>query len=250
MANSWIQHVRAYAAKHKISYWEAMRRPDMKSSYVKTGGSAASAKIACMVAKNYDKFNVLLVNNPSKNLRNRQREEYPEGNYVAPVRAPVQVAPVRVAPVHVPEPEPQYDDYNAGEFQEHVQQKKKKNKVSKAVKEREAAALALEKAKQDELDRRQDLLDDLSALKTDCMEYKKQNEIIDNNFNKQINELKSSKLKKSVKSDMQENIITNRNVKVKLLNKQYVDLRKFMKSNKVDDINSAFKLINQKIKSI
>lgn len=33
--NSWIQHVKQYAAKHKMSYRDALKHPGCKSSYKK-----------------------------------------------------------------------------------------------------------------------------------------------------------------------------------------------------------------------
>lgn len=33
--NKWIQHVKAYAAKHKMSYMMALKDPKCKSSYKK-----------------------------------------------------------------------------------------------------------------------------------------------------------------------------------------------------------------------
>lgn len=36
MANKWIEHVRAFALKKKISYMCAMTKPECKASYAKT----------------------------------------------------------------------------------------------------------------------------------------------------------------------------------------------------------------------
>ena len=42
MANSWIEHVKAYAKKHKISYREAMSKA--KASYKKGGKAKGKGK--------------------------------------------------------------------------------------------------------------------------------------------------------------------------------------------------------------
>jgi hypothetical protein len=33
MANKWIEHVKAFAEKHKISYREALKHPECKEAY-------------------------------------------------------------------------------------------------------------------------------------------------------------------------------------------------------------------------
>jgi hypothetical protein len=37
MQNRWIEHVKQFAKKMKLSYMEAMRHPDLKKGYVPTG---------------------------------------------------------------------------------------------------------------------------------------------------------------------------------------------------------------------
>ena len=44
MPNPWIEHVRKYAATHKISYMCAISHPDCKNSYVKVDPSMPKQK--------------------------------------------------------------------------------------------------------------------------------------------------------------------------------------------------------------
>ncbi len=36
MANKWVEHVKRWAAEHKLSYSCALSRPEMKAAYTKT----------------------------------------------------------------------------------------------------------------------------------------------------------------------------------------------------------------------
>jgi len=43
MTNPWIEHVRSYAKKHNMQYFEALRHPNIKDGYKKTSGGTITA---------------------------------------------------------------------------------------------------------------------------------------------------------------------------------------------------------------
>lgn len=45
MGNSWIEHVKAFANKKGIKYNEAMKDPECKASYKKTGSGVKKATV-------------------------------------------------------------------------------------------------------------------------------------------------------------------------------------------------------------
>lgn len=65
MVNSWIEHVKAYAQQHKVSYREALSLS--KDSYIKGGGGSKSAGfVKRLIAEKAKHFDIDRVNQPSK----------------------------------------------------------------------------------------------------------------------------------------------------------------------------------------
>ena len=210
------------------------------------------------------KFNLDKVKDPSKHLIAKWSNQLPLAaalpivhEVVPPVPLPVQIPIPLVAP-HYEQGQDDYDDFNAGEFQNYVKDRNKKNKLTKADKIREAEELrqqqardAAEQHRHDLADQRQDLLDEYNEIKQQAIKYKKAYDAIDNDYSNRLKKLAGDKqYKKAQKEELHEKILTERNNKYSALTKDYKEMFTYMKKHKLDDSNAVHKHVNIAIKKL
>lgn len=238
MPNNWISHVKQFAQDNNIKYRDALKQA--KESY--KGGSLQSGYIQKMVAMKDPKFELLLVNNPSMDLKKRYGQPAPAQEIGHPAPQPV-VEPVGLQNVTH---ELHYDDYNVSNT--HQKEKTKRNKQNKNPTER-SLELAEDKAnKERELKQKQ--LDHLLQLKLDLAEYKKAFFKIEDQFDKDLREMRHSKLKLSKKDEMEQKMIVECNKNKSELKAKYRELLNYKQKHKLGDFNMFLRHLNNEIKKL
>lgn len=238
----WIEHVKSYQRQHKCTYKDALRLA--KSSY-QTGGSIKSGYIKRLIAEH--KFDLAKIVNPSKHLLSKYGnkpqtiEEVPYDN-IETIEQPIEIE----KPIEV-----QYDDFHVEDFRNFKKAKKTRNKLTKAEKDKLAKEEAEQKKRKEDEEIKRARLKELNDLLGKVGKYMDTERTIENEYQKELKAIRSKKGIRTVKRDqLIEELVDKTNKQTAELKRQNTEVHKYMKANKINDLNTTYGKIRQTIQKI